>query len=178
DELIRLTDALHGMPEQQRRALLLREWQGLSYKEIAEELDLTQAAVETLLFRARRSLAQGLTDEKETKQRGLRSRLRTGSDMGSIAALVKTLFFTGGAKIAATVATVAATSVVAATPAVRHDLVQAISPPAQHHHRAPPARVEHSMRPATTAPAATLPAAGTANDAGVGTPAGTRASTS
>src|SRR5207253_3712965 len=90
DELIRLTDALHGMPEQQRRALLLREWQGLSYKEIAEELDLTQAAVETLLFRARRSLAPGLSDEQETKQRGLRSRLRTGSDMGSIAALVKT----------------------------------------------------------------------------------------
>ena len=67
DELIRLTEALHGMPEQQRRALLLREWQGLSYREIAEELELSQAAVETLLFRARRSLAQGLTEEKEAK---------------------------------------------------------------------------------------------------------------
>ena len=35
DELIGLPEALEGMPPQQRRALLLREWQGLSYKEIA-----------------------------------------------------------------------------------------------------------------------------------------------
>ena len=47
-------------PEQQRRALLLREWQGLSYREISEQLGITQAAVETLLFRARRSLAASL----------------------------------------------------------------------------------------------------------------------
>jgi RNA polymerase sigma factor (sigma-70 family) len=60
DELIPLTSALAKMPPTQRRALLLREWQGLSYREIAAELDLTQAAVETLLFRARRSLAKGL----------------------------------------------------------------------------------------------------------------------
>ena len=86
DELIRLTDALHDMPEQQRRALLLREWQGLSYKEIAEELDLTQAAVETLLFRARRSLAAGLTEAPKEAKKGLRGRLRAGGDMGSIAA--------------------------------------------------------------------------------------------
>jgi RNA polymerase sigma factor (sigma-70 family) len=131
DELIRLTDALHGMPEQQRKALLLREWQGLSYKEIGEELELSQPAVETLLFRARRSLAQGLTEEPK-KEKGLRKRLRTSGDMGSVAALVKTLFFGGGAKVAATVATVAATSVVAATPAVRHDVAKLVGPaPAQ-----------------------------------------------
>src|ERR687885_1692530 len=84
DELIRLTEALAGMPEQQRRALLLREWQGLSYKEIAEELELSQAAVETLLFRARRSLAQGLTEEAKQKKKGLRQRLRAGSDLSSL----------------------------------------------------------------------------------------------
>jgi RNA polymerase sigma factor (sigma-70 family) len=60
DELFSLEDALAGMPEQQRRAILLREWQGLSYREVATELGLTQSAVETLLFRARRSLAQAL----------------------------------------------------------------------------------------------------------------------
>jgi RNA polymerase sigma factor (sigma-70 family) len=60
DELIPLPGALAKLPPQQRRALLLREWQGLSYREIADELGLTQAAVETLLFRARRSLAKGL----------------------------------------------------------------------------------------------------------------------
>jgi len=60
DELIGLPHALAALPETQRRALLLREWQGLSYREISEELGITQAAVETLLFRARRSLAAGL----------------------------------------------------------------------------------------------------------------------
>jgi RNA polymerase sigma factor (sigma-70 family) len=60
DQLIPLTRALASMPPQQRRALLLREWQGLTYSEIASELGLTQGAVETLLFRARRSLARRL----------------------------------------------------------------------------------------------------------------------
>src|SRR6185312_14752064 len=60
DELIGLQDVLERLPENQRRAILLREWQGLSYREIAEELELSQSAVETLIFRARRSLATGL----------------------------------------------------------------------------------------------------------------------
>ena len=57
DELIGLTDALASLPEQQRRAILLREWQGLSYAEVAARLELTQSAVETLIFRARRARA-------------------------------------------------------------------------------------------------------------------------
>ena len=60
DELAGLSEALGELTEQQRRAILLREWQGLSYREIADELDLSQAAVETLLFRARRALAARL----------------------------------------------------------------------------------------------------------------------
>ena len=117
DELIRLPEALEAMPEQQRRALLLREWQGLSYKEIADELELSQAAVETLLFRARR-IARGRPHRRSRRCRSASSaRLRAGGDAGSWLALLKTLLFSGGAKVAATVATVAATSVVAATPA-------------------------------------------------------------
>jgi RNA polymerase sigma-70 factor, ECF subfamily len=61
DDLDGLSEALGGLTEQQRRAILLREWQGLSYREIADELDLSQSAVETLLFRARRSLAARLS---------------------------------------------------------------------------------------------------------------------
>jgi RNA polymerase sigma factor (sigma-70 family) len=80
DELLNLPEALNQMPEQQRRALLLREWQGLSYREIAEELDLSQAAVETLLFRARRSLAAGLAEEPK---RGVAKRLQKESDAGT-----------------------------------------------------------------------------------------------
>jgi hypothetical protein len=63
DELFGLAGALRVLPEQQRRTLLLREWQGLSCREIADEMRLSQAAVETLLFRARRSLADALTAE-------------------------------------------------------------------------------------------------------------------
>ena len=70
DELFGLSKALRSMPEQQRRALLLREWQGFSYSEIAAELRLSQAAVETLLFRARRSLAQVLTEDVERRRPG------------------------------------------------------------------------------------------------------------
>jgi RNA polymerase sigma factor (sigma-70 family) len=80
DELIGIEDALASMPEQQRRAILLREWQGLSYREIADELELTQAAVETLIFRARRSLAQGLEQPdavKNPKRKGFLRALHT-----------------------------------------------------------------------------------------------------
>ena len=45
DELFGLDDALAAMPPRLRRAILLREWQGLSYREIAEELELSQSAV-------------------------------------------------------------------------------------------------------------------------------------
>src|SRR3954470_4452111 len=95
DELIRLPEALDAMPEQQRRALLLREWQGLSYKEIGEELELSQAAVETLLFRARRSLAAGLEQPPEGKKR----LLVRGADIGNILAGIKSLLL-GGATAA------------------------------------------------------------------------------
>jgi RNA polymerase sigma-70 factor, ECF subfamily len=68
EELIPLQDVLEQMPESQRRAILLREWQGLSYSEIGDELDLSRAAVQTLIFRARRALADGL-DEAPTRAR-------------------------------------------------------------------------------------------------------------
>jgi len=129
DELIDLPEALGLLPEQQRRALLLREWQGLSYREIASELGLTQAAVETLLFRARRALAAGLSSEQDpaTPKRVVR-KLRAGGDAGSALAAAKTLLFSGGAKVVATVATVAATSVVAAAPSTRHAVEHALAP--------------------------------------------------
>ena len=60
DDLLGLSAALAGLPERQRRALLLRDWRGLSYDEIAAELGSSYQAVETLLFRARKSVAAGL----------------------------------------------------------------------------------------------------------------------
>ena len=112
DELIGLTDALASLPEQQRRAILLREWQGLSYAEVASRLELTQSAVETLIFRARRSLAAAL--ENPGKRRRLR--LAHALDFAGFAAMVKG-FFAGSAsaKIAAAVVVAATTATVATT---------------------------------------------------------------
>lgn len=67
--LLGIEDALASMPEMQRRAILLREWKGLSYREVAAELGTTQAAVEALLFRARRSLATALDETGSTLRR-------------------------------------------------------------------------------------------------------------
>jgi RNA polymerase sigma-70 factor (ECF subfamily) len=64
DELFGLDDALARIPETQRRAILLREWHGLSYREIAATLGTSGPAVEMLLFRARRSLAAELRGER------------------------------------------------------------------------------------------------------------------
>src|SRR5262249_19162745 len=44
------------LPPQQRDALVMREFSGLSYEQLAESLNVTQPAVESLLFRARREL--------------------------------------------------------------------------------------------------------------------------
>ncbi|MCW2923713.1 MAG: polymerase sigma70 factor [Thermoleophilia bacterium] len=54
---VALRSALERLPEQQRKAIVLRELQGASYAEIADALHTTQGAVESLIFRARRQLA-------------------------------------------------------------------------------------------------------------------------
>ena len=122
DELIGIEDALASMPEQQRRAILLREWQGLSYREIAAELEVSQSAVETLIFRARRSLAQGLEqpDTIKPKRKSFRRALHM-VDFGTIVAALKTLLV-GGAAVKATVAAVAVTAAVGTAATVAPEL--------------------------------------------------------
>jgi len=131
DELIGLEDALEAMPENQRRAILLREWQGLSYREIADELELSQAAVETLIFRARRSLANGLESPVTPKKRRRISAAFDGVSIGSAIASLKTIL-TGGAAIkAVAVAVAAGSATVAATqaePALVHHFQHTVKP--------------------------------------------------
>ena len=55
-----LRAALERLPDQQRKAIVMRELQGATYAEIADALDTTQGAVESLIFRARRHLAGAL----------------------------------------------------------------------------------------------------------------------
>jgi RNA polymerase sigma factor (sigma-70 family) len=127
DELIGFQGVLERMPEAQRRAILLREWQGLSYREIADELELSQAAVETLIFRARRSLASGLEQPPET----VRRRAARAFDWGNVAAGAKSLAIGGSAaaKVAATVAVVSATTVVATAPVQQHQRHRTVPAP-------------------------------------------------
>jgi RNA polymerase sigma factor (sigma-70 family) len=51
-----LLAALGELPFRQRAAIVMRELDGRSYREIAETLEVTVPAVETLIFRARRRL--------------------------------------------------------------------------------------------------------------------------
>jgi RNA polymerase sigma-70 factor (ECF subfamily) len=62
-----LTEAIAGLPERQREAVRLRHLDGLSNIEIAELLGTSVEAVESLLARARRTLAQVL----ESRRAGL-----------------------------------------------------------------------------------------------------------
>ncbi|HEY8192353.1 MAG TPA: sigma-70 family RNA polymerase sigma factor [Gaiellaceae bacterium] len=114
DELLGLDDALRRLAPRQREVLLLREWKGLSYNEIATELGLSPGAVETLIFRARRSLAQNL----QSPQR-LRSRLRVpGLQVGSLIAWLKSLLGGSAAvKVAAGLVVAASAALAGSAPA-------------------------------------------------------------
>lgn len=115
DVIAALPGAIARMPATQRRALLLREWQGLSYREIAADLEITEAAVETLLYRARRSLMANL---ERPERRGRLSRV----DLGSIVAFLKSILSGGGVAklvIAGVAVTAAVTSLGSSTPSRR-----------------------------------------------------------
>ena len=58
----RLQKAMADLPERQRAALVLCRFNGLSYDEIAETLDVGLPAVKSLVLRARRSLKESLRD--------------------------------------------------------------------------------------------------------------------
>jgi hypothetical protein len=63
-----LTRALKHLPFNQRSAPVMRELEGRSPREIAEELGVTLSATETLLFRARRSLREQLEGSLSCQQ--------------------------------------------------------------------------------------------------------------
>jgi len=53
-----LCGAFGGLSETHHRILVMRELEGLSYREIGERLDMSRPAVESTLFRARRRLTE------------------------------------------------------------------------------------------------------------------------
>jgi RNA polymerase sigma factor (sigma-70 family) len=107
DALVGVAGALDTITENQRKAFVLRELRGLSYAEIAVQLGVSVASVETLIYRARRGLARALEGGA-----GLRGRLTGALDLGSIAAAAKA--WLGGlsaVKIGVATALIAAASV-------------------------------------------------------------------
>ena len=57
-----LKEAINKLPENQRVAIILSKYQDLSYKEIAEVMDVSISSVESLLFRAKTNLRKYLVD--------------------------------------------------------------------------------------------------------------------
>ena len=61
----RVRRAVQALPPQSRAALVLREYEGLSYKEIAEALDIPIGTVMSRLSYARRALRERLAGHRE-----------------------------------------------------------------------------------------------------------------
>jgi RNA polymerase sigma factor (sigma-70 family) len=98
-----LRRAFSQLPPNQRAALVMRELEGRSYAEIATVLEISVSALETLLFRARRSLREQLEDQltcseaafavskqadgrlSHAEQRALRAHLRACPECSSAA---------------------------------------------------------------------------------------------
>ena len=57
-----LISAIKSLPEKERTAIVLREYHGLEYKEIAEVLGCPIGSVKVLIFRARQRLRERLKD--------------------------------------------------------------------------------------------------------------------
>jgi RNA polymerase sigma-70 factor (ECF subfamily) len=112
ERLEALRDGLRSLPENQRRGILLREWQGLSYAEIADELEVTVGAVETLLFRARRNLTSRLEHV-----RGSVSALNLGAALLALRSLARGLLVK--------LALIGATAAVALVPLAAEQALQA-----------------------------------------------------
>ena len=73
EALAAVRSTLWALPESQHQAFVLRHWSGLSQDEIADVLDTTPGAVESLLIRARRTL---LEDQNQVRSECSRVRNR------------------------------------------------------------------------------------------------------
>jgi RNA polymerase sigma factor (sigma-70 family) len=100
-----LAAALRSLPEGQRRAFVLRAVHGLSYDEIAAELGVSRAAVESWIFRARRKLASAVGERRR----------RLALDLSSAVGAAKSLVAGSAVKLAAV--TVVAGTAIAVGPA-------------------------------------------------------------
>jgi RNA polymerase sigma factor (sigma-70 family) len=158
-----IVEALAGLPERQRLVLFLREWQELSYAEIAFALETTESAVETLLFRARKGLAAQL---------GVQKRRRRGLDLAWLLGWGRSVSGVAIPKVATGVAAIVAVATVGgattgsaprqARPVpVAASAATAAMPVVAHAHAVTPARTRvGSHKPGTSAARHAAPASG------------------
>lgn len=59
--------ALDELPEQQRQVVVLREMEGMAYKEIAEVMDIPEGTVMSRLYYARKKLQEALSEVYDRK---------------------------------------------------------------------------------------------------------------
>ena len=64
-----LREAIDSLPKDQRAVVVLREVEGLSYKEISEVLDCPEGTVMSRLFYARKKLQSVLAEVREEASR-------------------------------------------------------------------------------------------------------------
>ena len=124
DDAACLEGALARLDPRQRTALVLREWRGLSYGEIAGLLRLSQGAAEALVFRARRALARALVDGK---------RLGRCLDLAGLAGGLRKLL-AGGAAKTASAAVIAGSATIVALPALEREAAQPARAPGAREH--------------------------------------------
>ena len=78
-----LRGAFDELSDMHTRILVMRELEGLSYREISEQLDVSRASVESTLFRARRRLESEYADISEGRRcvamRGVIARISEGA---------------------------------------------------------------------------------------------------
>ena len=98
-----IRNALASLPERQRRALVLREWLGLSSSEVAGRLGMRPTETYAVLTRARRSMAEALALAT--------GRTSAALNLGSLVLKLRALLFGGTAKTAATGLAVVAAAV-------------------------------------------------------------------
>jgi len=105
-DLTGLVEGLSEMPALQRRAFLLREWRGLTYQEVANELGVSATVVETLLARGRHRLADRMQDLHRTSKRRIlslslpwssfQSLIGSGAAVKGLAGVASIVVVTGG----------------------------------------------------------------------------------
>src|SRR3954447_23649175 len=81
EDMRRLVSDVRRLPEQQRSALLMREMEGLSYKELSDALAVSIPAVKSLLVRARIGLVEAI-EARDTACCDIRLDIAAAADRG------------------------------------------------------------------------------------------------